>query len=151
MEYDQLAGLWWRYWEQPDGLNPGGRYLSYESHPLAGTLGKNQVIRRLRSQHPGRTMLVGDGGSDLEAAGEVDLFVGFGGVAYRKQVAEESPIYIHCQSLAPILPLAMGQVGKTPKYARFWAEGLSHITHEEVTFKDPAQREVFWDALRRGK
>ena len=80
MEYDQLSGEWWRYWEQPGGQNPRANYLAFEPTPLAGTKGKNRVIARLREQFPGRAMLSGDGGSDLEAGDEVDLFVGYGGV-----------------------------------------------------------------------
>jgi phosphoserine phosphatase len=145
MEYDQLAGHWWRYWDHPAGAS----YLAYEAHPLSGAGGKRRVVREIRSRCPGRALLVGDGGSDLEAAGEVDLFVGFGGVAFRKRVAEESPVYIHAPDLSPLLPLAAGTVGNAPRYARLWAAGLSRIAHEGVTFNDKRLEEAFWGAVGR--
>jgi phosphoserine phosphatase len=149
MEYDQLAGQWWRYWEQPGGRNPGAHYLSVEANPLTGTGGKNQIIAFIRAQHPGRAMMVGDGGSDLEVSDDVDLFVGFGGAAYRQRIADEASVYIHCLSLAPILPLALGQLGNTPRFALLWAEGFQAVHNDEVTFNDPEMRTAFMSALRR--
>jgi phosphoserine phosphatase len=150
MEYDQLAGEWWRYWKLPGGHNPRANYLAVESNPLTGTYGKNQVVSRIRAENPGRVMMVGDGGSDLEAASEVDLFIGFGGAEFRQRVADESPVYIHALTLAPILPLALGQLGNTPRFARLWAEGLQRVYTGEVTFKHDAQRTSFLSALQRG-
>jgi len=149
MEYDQLAGQWWRYWDLPGGDNPQANYLAVESNPLTRTHGKNQVINRIRAAHPGRVMMIGDGGSDLEAASEVDLFVGFGGAEFRQRVADESPVYIHALTLAPILPLALGQLGNTPRFARLWAEGLQQVYTDEVTFRDNDLRNVFLAALQR--
>jgi phosphoserine phosphatase len=151
MEYDQLAGKWWRYWDLPGGDNPQANYLAVESNPLTGTRGKNQVIARIRAAHPGRVMLIGDGGSDLEAASEVDLFVGFGGAEFRQRVADEAPIYIHALTLAPILPLALGQLGNTPRFALLWAEGLQRVYNREATFKDPDLYKTFLSAIQRNQ
>lgn len=149
MEYDQLAGKWWRYWEQPGGRNPGAHYLAVEGNPLTGTGGKNQIIRRIREQYPGRAMMIGDGLSDLEVHEDVDLFVGFGGAAFRQRIADQSPVYIHSLNLAAILPLALGQLGNTPRFARLWAEGLQGVYSDEVTFKDPEMRASFLSAVKR--
>lgn len=149
MEYDQLAGQWWRYWDQPDGQNLRANYLAHEPNPLSGTSGKNKVIREIRRQFPGRAMLVGDGGSDLEAADEVDLFVGFGGVAYRDRVAENAQVYIRVPSLTPILPLALGMSGNTRRFARLWTDGLSQILAGGVAFTDHLLFRTFTAALRR--
>jgi phosphoserine phosphatase len=149
MEYDQLAGAWWRYWEQPGGHNPRASYLSHEAHPLSGTDGKNKVIREIRAENPGRAMLIGDGGSDLEASAEVELFVGFGGFAYRQHVAEKAPVYIHARSMAPVLPLAMGRLANTPRFARLWAEGLRRVASGEVVFNDQKMEQSFWEAAGR--
>jgi len=151
MEYDQLAGHWWRYWELPGGDNPRANYLAIEPNPLTGTLGKNQIISRLRSQFPGRVLMIGDGLSDLEAAVDVDLFIGFGGAVYRKRIAQESPVYIHTLTLAPILPLTLGQLGNTPRFASLWAEGLQRVYNDEVTFKDEALRVSFLSAQQRDR
>jgi len=145
MEYDRLAGKWWRYWDHPAETH----YLAHEANPLSAAGGKGRVIREIRAAHPGRALLVGDGGSDLEAAGEVDLFIGFGGVAYRKRVAEEAPVYIHAPDLSPVLPLAAGTAGNTAQFARLWAAGLSRIANEGVTFNDGRLEEAFWGAVGR--
>jgi len=149
MEYDQLVGQWWRYWALPGGDNPRANYLAIEPNPLTGTMGKNQIISRIRAMRPGRVLMVGDGLSDLEAAVDVDLFVGFGGAVFRKRIAEESPIYIHTLTLAPLLPLTLSQLGNTPRYARLWAEGLQRVYNDEVTFRDETMRSQFLSALRR--
>jgi len=149
MAYDQLAGAWWRYWEQPRGHNPGATYLDVEPSPLTGSHGKNRVIARLREEHTGRAMMIGDGLSDLEASADVDLFVGFGGVVYRERISQAAPVYIHTLSLAPILPLALGPVGHVPRFAALWREGVRAIRAGEVTFRDPALRAAFLSTLRR--
>jgi phosphoserine phosphatase len=149
MEYDQLAGEWWRYWELPGGDNPRANYLAIEPNPLTGTLGKNRIISRIRTMHPGRVLMIGDGLSDLEAAEDVDLFIGFGGAVYRKRVAEESAIYIHTATLSPLLPLSLGQLGNTPRFAKLWSDGLQHVYSNNVTFHDQALRAQFLSALRR--
>ena len=135
LEYDQLTGHWWRYWEQPGGQNPNANHLAVQPNPLTGTRGKNRVIARIRALHPGRALMVGDGLSDLEARSDVDLFIGFGGAVYRKRVVSDLPIYIHTPSLAPVLPLALGQTNMAPHFANLWAEGIRRIDCGEVTFK----------------
>jgi len=149
MEYDQLAGQWWRYWEQPGGWNPRAQYMSVEANPLTGTGGKNQIVARIRAEHPGRVLLIGDGLSDMEVADDIDLFVGFGGAVFRQRIADQSPIYIHTLTLAPILPLTLGQLGNTPRYARLWAQGLQCVYDDQVVFRDPDLRSSFLSALRR--
>jgi hypothetical protein len=149
MEYDQLAGKWWRYWEQPGGQNPRANYLSIGPSPLTGTRGKNRIIAQIRALHGGRALMVGDGLSDLEASEEVDLFVGFGGAVYRQRVAQESPVYITSSSLAPLLPLALGRAGNVPRFAPLWSDGLRRIYNGEVKFLNEATRDAFLDTVRR--
>jgi phosphoserine phosphatase len=149
MEYDQLAGSWWRYWEYSD--RDRRSYMAYEANPLAGTGGKPRVISAIRTEHPGRAMLVGDGGSDLEAQGAVDLFVGFGGVEYRETVAKESQVYIHSLDLCPILPLALGQTGNRSPYSRVWAQGYQRILDGEVHFLHEEARSQFLASMRAGR
>jgi phosphoserine phosphatase len=151
MEYDQLSGKWWQYWLQSGGQNPRGNYLAVGPSPLTRTGGKNRVIHHLRAAHPGRIMMVGDGLSDLETMPDVDLFIGFGGVVHRQRIAEESRIYIHSASLAPVLPLALGQLGNIPKYTSLWADGLKRIYNQEATFQDPDFRQAFLDSLQTGR
>lgn len=149
MEYDMLAGEWWRYWELPGGDNPRANYLAVEPNPLTGTLGKNRIISRIKTMHPGRILMIGDGLSDLEAAVDVDLFVGFGGAVYRQRIADEAPIYIQNPTLASLLPLSLGQLGNTPKFARLWSEGLKQVYRYEVTFREEKMRHQFLSAMQR--
>ncbi len=143
MQFDQLAGEWWRYWEQPGGKNPNANYMAISTSPLAGTNGKNLVIDQIRAAHRGRAMLIGDGMSDFEAHPHVDLFVGFGGVVTRERVQHESPIYITTPSLASILPLALGLRGNTAASKMTYDAGLHEIASGAVTFQDPALKAVF--------
>lgn len=152
VEYDQLAGKWWRYWEQPAGMNPEANHLAVEANPLTATGGKQRVIARIRAMHPGRVLMVGDGLSDLEAQSKVDLFIGFGGVVYRPVVMKESALYIHSASLSPVFPLALGQVGQSQSaahYASLWADGIAKIVSGEVSFKDPETHSAFLSVIRR--
>jgi phosphoserine phosphatase len=48
--------------------------------------------------------MVGDGISDLEAASEVDLFIGFGGVVARDAVKQRAEQFV--ESFSEIAPLA---------------------------------------------
>ncbi|MFQ5409145.1 MAG: HAD-IB family phosphatase [Anaerolineales bacterium] len=150
MEYDQLAGEWWRYWEQPGGNNPNANYLAVGEQPLAGAGGKNVVIDRIRSRHPGRAMLVGDGLSDLEAADRVDLYVGFGGAARRAVVEEKAPVFIRTLTLSPILPLALGALADRSRWRALFRDGVQRIERRDVRFRDEAQREMLLQSLASG-
>ena len=82
-----------------------GRYRGYDTaYPTSRSGGKPEVIRRLRAElRPSRVVMVGDAVSDLEAAPEADLFVGFGRYAARERVKKEAAAFI--SSLDALLPL----------------------------------------------
>jgi phosphoserine phosphatase len=149
MEYDQLAGHWWRYWEQPGGTNPQANYLAVRATPLTGAGGKAQIIDRIRAEHPGRAMLVGDGLSDLEASAQVELFVGFGGIVYRERVAARAPVYIRTGGLAPLLPLALGRLGAhhPGKWAGLYLDGRHQVEQGAVLFNDHGLESKFYEAV----
>jgi phosphoserine phosphatase len=85
-----------------------GRYAGFDAgSPLARRGGKADVARRLVAEGGRRAVLVGDGVTDLEAKGEVDLFIGYGGVHDRELVRRQSPVFIRCESLAPVLALCL--------------------------------------------
>ena len=149
MQYDQLSGQWWRYWEQPGGKNPRANYLAVDSNPLTGTGGKNLLVDSIRSRHPGRALLVGDGLSDLEASGHVDLFVGFGGAVSRQRVAAESPVYIDAPYLAPLLPLALGKLADVNPWRRLFSAGVRMVERGDVVFRDSEMKERLLDAVER--
>jgi phosphoserine phosphatase len=151
LEYDQLAGKWWDFYEHRHSGNPDARYLMHDNGPLTVSRGKAEVVRALAEGYFGRRLLVGDGASDLDAHDAVDLFIGFGGVVRRERVADESPVFINARSLTPILPLAAGPAGYrrclgTP-YAELFKQGLASIAHGEVTFRQDGRREAFLAAF----
>ncbi len=104
IEYDQLSGEWWR--GQSDRS-----YLTFDEGPLTISDGKAQIVQELLGDQKGRSLLIGDGSSDLRASRAVDLFVGFGGVEARRPVLENAPVFLHSASLAPLLALACGPAG----------------------------------------
>lgn len=98
--FDPLDGEWWDGRSQP-------RYADHAGCELTTTTGKADVIRQsVRTE--GRRLFVGDGVSDLAAADEVDLFIAYAGVISRPAVVEEAPVVVNCESLAPVLALAVG-------------------------------------------
>ncbi len=106
LEYDQLAGEWWRYHEPQTQHNQA--WLDYQVGPLTVSSGKPVMVRELAADRPGRRLMVGDGVSDLVTREVVDLFVGYGGVVAREAVREHADAFIHSPSLAPLLPVAAG-------------------------------------------
>jgi hypothetical protein len=54
-------------------------------------------------------LFVGDGATDLETRPLVDLFVAFAGVVARPNVVAAADVVVDANTLAPILPLALGR------------------------------------------
>lgn len=107
VDYDRLAGQWWQ--GEGNGHSPKQeRYLDYEEGALTVSDGKAHIVQELLGTQNGRSLLIGDGSSDLLAGHQVDLFVGFGGVVERERVKREAPVFLHSPSLAPLLLLAAG-------------------------------------------
>jgi HAD superfamily phosphoserine phosphatase-like hydrolase len=76
----------------PLQFNELGEYLGYdEDYPTTRNLGKNEVIRQWKkAMLPKQVVMIGDGVSDLETKSDVDLMVGFGGVAQREKVRKSA-------------------------------------------------------------
>jgi phosphoserine phosphatase len=125
IEFDQLSGEWWRFDQTKYGDNPQEHFLDIAPTPLIETQGKRAVIEELAGDAT-RTMLVGDGITDLEARQMVKLFVGFGGVVRRERVAEEADVFIETPGLEAVVPLALSE-GK--------ARSLKGTEHEKVFLK----------------
>jgi phosphoserine phosphatase len=107
VHYDKLTGDWWEFIDV-DHSQGRERYLNYKEGALTVSDGKAQIVKELLGQQNGRSLLIGDGTSDLLAGKAVDLFVGFGGVMTRQRVLANAPAFIHTSSLAPLLALAAG-------------------------------------------
>lgn len=95
-------------------FDPDGSYAGFEAaSPLATSGGKRRVIEGWRLEGP--TLMVGDGATDQEAQPAVDAFAAFAGVVYRAPVVAAADYVIRENSLAPVLPLALG--GRRPASA----------------------------------
>jgi len=83
-----------------------GNYEGFDPEsPTAKTKGKNTVARKLCVElGAGKSVMVGDGASDLEVQGDVDFVVGFGGYAVREKVKNGADAFIlKLSELPPIL------------------------------------------------
>lgn len=151
--YNQLSGDWWNK-NQP--YTEGDvQYLTYEEGALTISDGKAQIVRELLAGQRGRSLLIGDGNSDLLAGTAVDLFVGYGGIIERPRVLEQAPIYLHTASLAPLTavaagPFALRQLQDTPHLPVF-QKGLDLIKTGALTFNDERLKSKFTQAVNAAR
>jgi phosphoserine phosphatase len=108
-------------------FDDGGRYEGFdEASPLARSGGKCDVLAAWRSDAGARTMLVGDGATDAEAAWVADVFVAYAGVVERAGVVEAADVVIRSASLAPVLPLALaGELPRAAEHRALFDRGMS--------------------------
>lgn len=149
LEYDQLAGEWWRYHEPQTQHNQA--WLDYQVGPLTVSSGKPVMVRELAADRPGRRLMVGDGVSDLVTREVVDLFVGYGGVVARDAVREHADAFIHCPSLAPLLPVAAGPAGRQrvrgTEHEAVFEKGLQLALAGELSLRRDNLRQAFAGAF----
>ena len=100
------------------------------------------MVRDLLPARPGRSVLIGDGMSDLAARPAVNLVVGFGGVITRQNVVNEAEVFVKSQTLAPILALALSNSqsdqARLSPYHALLDKGWGLIKKDEVIFQDYA-------------
>lgn len=141
LEYDALSGEWWDYlqdqWDQRTDMN----YIDSEETPLVEAHGKSDVVAEMLGDRFGRSMLIGDGVSDLAARDVVDLFVGFTGVVARPHVVAESEVLVSGDSLAPVLEIALTESE---------IEGLSGTVYESVIAEAGARIAAGEVTIRKG-
>jgi len=76
-------------------FDENGNYRDFDRRSLlARAGGKELVVRAVRARSKGGAAMVGDGASDLEAKGAVDVFIGFGGVVVRPVVRENADVFV---------------------------------------------------------
>ena len=141
---DELSGSWWDYTRHQYAGNPDETYFAFAPTPLAESRGKSAVISKLAADGK-RTMMVGDGSTDLVTKDVVRLFVGFGGVERRLAVVNEAAVFLEGPGLAGLLPIALSSYGSsklagTPLLDVFH-DGLQAIESGKVLFKDNAYRQ----------
>jgi len=150
VDYNQLGGKWWET-NLPHNEGNNVKYSTYEQGALSISDGKAQIVKELLGNQKGRSLLIGDGNSDLLASKAVNLFVGYGGIEKRERVFAESPIFLSTESLAPLLPIAIGpaavrQTQNTPHESVF-QKGLDLIQEGALTFNDERLKSKFTQAI----
>jgi phosphoserine phosphatase len=109
-----------------------GAYAGFdEMSPLARSGGKRTLLAQWREA---RTMMVGDGATDAEAADVADVFVAYAGVVEREAAVRAADVVVRSASLAPILPLALG--GERPR-----SKDARALFERGVALLDPMYRE----------
>jgi phosphoserine phosphatase len=141
LHYDELSGEWWDYLQDQWGQRIDVAYKDSEDTPLVQTEGKADVVSDMLGERRGRSMLVGDGVSDLAARGVVNLFVGFTGVVSRPHVVAESDVLITGDSLAPVLRLALTESERL---------ALSGTVYEDVLEESLARSQAGEVLVRKG-
>jgi phosphoserine phosphatase len=143
IHYNQLSGAWWQQ------NNEAEHILTYQKGALTVSDGKAQIVRELLGQQNGRSLLIGDGSSDLLAGTAVDLFVGYGGVVTRPRVLEQAPIFIHSPSLAPLLALAAGPAAlKRLQNQNLAQKAIQIIQNGGITFQNERLNQKFHKACK---
>ena len=138
LHYNHLSGAWW----QPN--NGTEQILTYQKGAFTVSDGKAQIVRELLGNQNGRSLLIGDGSSDLLAGTAVDLFIGYGGVITRQRVLDEAPVFIHSRSLAPLLALAIGPAGlKRLKNLDLALKAVQIIQNGGITFQNERLNQKF--------
>lgn len=146
LEYNELSGRWWDYHEPQ--TQHAKTYLDYGAGPLTVSQGKSRIIAELAGKQPGRRLMIGDGASDMATQDAVDLFIGYGGVVTRQALVDESQVFIHTESLAPVLPLAAGRRGwltaKDTRHVDTFRKGIrSALDGHGAAFRDESLRDRF--------
>ncbi len=141
--YNELSGEWWEGGDE--------QYMTYEDGALTVSDGKAQIVRELLHGKRGRSLLVGDGYSDLLAGTAVDLFAGFGGVVQRQRVSQEAPVFLKNSSIAPILAVAAGPAAllrmSDTAHAPLARKALDLIELGALQFNDQRVKERFESAV----
>lgn len=84
-------------------------YLKFDlDNPLSNNGGKSVTVNKYKNSMR-RTVLIGDGSTDLDTKGVVDLFIGYGGVVYRSNVEKDADVYVKENNLQAIIPYIIMQ------------------------------------------
>ncbi|MDJ0957771.1 MAG: HAD-IB family phosphatase [Arenicellales bacterium] len=151
VEYDEFSGEWWL--AQTDEYNRHQRFLKSNDTELEKTHGKAAVIRALLAGKRGRSLLIGDGTSDLAASVTVDLFVGFTGVVERALVLDKAPVIVRSKSLAPVIVIAAGprieEKLHNTRYQALCEKAFELVDEHMLHFNDTDLESLFQAAYRQ--
>ena len=88
-------------------FDAAGRYRDFDRGSLLWRNGgKPELLRRLAPEQA-PIAFVGDGATDLETKGVVDLFVGFGGVVRRPQVEAQADVWLGGPDLRGLIDIVL--------------------------------------------
>ena len=80
----------------PLHFNDDGSYQGFTASPTTRNGGKPEIVRELLDTYkPEFSVMVGDGVSDLECQGLVDLFIGYGEFEKREAVSAKAESYVY--------------------------------------------------------
>ena len=146
---DELSGSWWEYTRHQYAGNPDETYFAFAPTPLSESSGKSNVVSKLASDGK-RTMMVGDGSTDLVTKDVVRLFVGFGGAQRRAAVVNEADVFLEGPGLGGLLPIALSSYAVSrladTSLLNIFQHGLRAIERGQVLFKDDVYRQRVLDA-----
>lgn len=112
-----------------------GNFLDFErSSPLVSNDGKRTILQQLKNKHE-NIIHIGDGLNDIVTLDLVTRFIGYGGVAYRKNIAELCKYYINTLSLTPLIPLTLTNdetMSLLPDELALYQQGLIAIQEGKV-------------------
>lgn len=120
-----------------------GNFLDFERNsPLINNDGKRKIVEQIKNEHPA-IIHIGDGLNDIVTYDLVTRFIGYGGVAYRKNIAELCQYYITTLSFAPLVPLALTQAESEnllPEEQALYQRGLAAIEEGKVQINQPTNQ-----------
>lgn len=115
-----------------------GNFINYDhSSPLIHNDGKRHIIEKIKKNHT-NLIHVGDGLNDFASHGIVTRFVGYGGIVYRKKVAEFCDYYINTPSMSALLPLCLTKTESEsllPEEETLYQKGLSLLREGKILLK----------------
>lgn len=114
-----------------------GNFLDFErSSPLVNNDGKRAILQELKAKHE-NIVHIGDGLNDVVTLDLVTRFIGYGGVAYRQNIAELCKFYINTLSFSPLIPLTLTPdelTSLSPEEFILYQKGLAAIHEGKVQF-----------------
>jgi phosphoserine phosphatase len=116
-------------------FDSSGAYAGFEvDSPLARTGGKPPILASLAaSPGAGALAFIGDGATDLEAAGEAARFIAFGGVVRRENVFSRARVACEHADLAALVPLLfsadeLAELDRDPTHAALLAAATPYLS-----------------------
>jgi phosphoserine phosphatase len=150
VRYNELSGKWWQRQAQYEAGDE--HYLTFDEGALTVSDGKAEIVQQLVGGKNGRSLLIGDGSSDLLAGRAVDLFVGYGGVEKpesafwpKRPPLFTAPAWPRCWPWPPVRPRwPAANPGST---ARLVQKSIHLIKTGAITFTDERLKQKFQQAF----